>query len=187
MSAPPDAEPPRGPIVREPWWKNVGRQVGIWVGSIAAAFVLFVVIQWVRPDPAVHLAADGTAPDFALVATDGSTVHLSDLRGKKVILNFWATWCGPCRLEMPALRSFARAHPDVVLLGIAVDSGSRARLAKEKEAMDLPYPILVGDAATSEAYAVSSLPTTFVVDETGHITTAQVGPVFGWQLAFATR
>ena len=174
-------------IVREPWWKNVGRQVGIWIGSILAACALFLAMQWVRPDPAVHTAADGTAPDFALVSTDGTTIKLSELRGKKVVLNFWATWCGPCKMEMPGLRSFARAHPDVVLLGIAVDSGTRARLAKEKEALDLPYAILVGDAATSAAYEVSSLPTTFVLDETGHIVSAQVGPVFGWQLALLTR
>lgn len=159
----------------------------LWGGSFAAAAVLFVVIQQLRPDPEVQVDGAGLAPDFALRATDGSTVRLSELRGRKVVVNFWATWCGPCRLELPSFASFSRANPDVVVLGVAVDSGTPAQLAAARKNLDIPYAVLINDGRVDDLYGVSSLPTTFIIDEQGRIRDAQVGPMFGPQLSWATR
>lgn len=124
------------------------------------------------------------APDFALTTLDGQRVVLSELRGKVVVLNFWATWCAPCRVEIPAFSRFAEAHPDVVVLGIATD-GSEAELRIAGPALGIRYPIARADAATVTAYGISTLPTTVVVDADGRVHTAHSGIMLDPQLALA--
>ena len=170
----------------EPWGTKLLRAVVPWVGGIVVVAAAFFVIQAVRPGPDIQVAADGLAPDFALATSDGGTIRLSELRGQPVIINFWATWCGPCRVEMPAFSSFAKAHPDVRVLGVAVDSGDPARLAIEKQKLGIPYDVLVADRGVTRDYGVTSLPTTVVVDEQGKIVKAQAGIVWGWQLGWWT-
>ena len=101
---------------------------------------------------------------------------------KKVsLINFWATWCGPCRFELPMLARWARAHPDVVVLGVAVDRDRRAveRFCADR---DLPYPILWDSRGVQERYKVTTLPTTVVIDEAGRVKGAHTGIVFGPEL-----
>lgn len=169
------------------WRETVRTNALTWGGSILAAVAVFFAMQLLRPQPAVHTAADQSAPDFALVSTDGTVVHLADLRGKPVVINFWATWCAPCRVELPGFAAFARAHPDVTVLGVAVQSGDRAKLARAKEDLGLGYPILLADDAVVRAYAVDVFPTTVILDEDLHLVRAQAGIVFGWELAMFTR
>jgi len=120
--------------------------------------------------------AQGPAPDFSLRSLDGERVRLSSLRGQPVVLNFWATWCGPCEAEIPELNAFAAAHPAIPVLGVAVD-GKRRALLKARASWGIRYPVLLGAQETLEAYAVSSVPTTVVIDGEGAVIWGRVGTV----------
>lgn len=126
------------------------------------------------------------APDFILADLDGGTVQLSQLRGKTVVLNFWATWCGPCRVEIPSFSTFAEDHPELVVLGIATD-GSPGQLKAARKKLDIRYPVLVGDRATVQAYDVESLPTTVIIDPEGKVRSAHGGMLTRPQLWWMTR
>jgi len=122
--------------------------------------------------------ADGEpAPDFALVDTEGLEVSLQSLAGKHVVINFWGTWCPPCIEELPGLSRFARAHPEVVVLGIAIDSGEGKVLAAAKQRLDIQFQVLAADNLVQGAYGVRVLPTTFLVDPQGVVQRHQVGVV----------
>lgn len=179
------ATPPPGPasagLLANPkvrWVLRLVRDLGI---GLVLLMVALPVVGWLRaPD------LPDEAPDFTLQTVDGETVSLDDYAGQKVVLNFWATWCGPCRAEIPFFSHFARHHPDVVVLGIAVD-GTPAQLKAAGRKMGIDYPILVGDRATISAYGASTLPTTVIVDEEGDVSTVHVGVMTGPHLWFATR
>jgi len=117
------------------------------------------------------------APDFELQRLDGTTLKLSSLRGKAVVLNFWATWCGPCKIEMPWLTEFHKQYgpQGVEVIGIAMDddTGKVAEFVKEVGAT---YTILLGTEAVGDAYGgVQFLPATFYIDRQGKV----VDRVFG--------
>lgn len=126
------------------------------------------------------------APAFALRDTEGEMVTLEELRGKTVVLNFWATWCTPCRIEIPSFSRFANSHPDVVVLGIAHD-GDQESLASAREDLDISYRVLVGTKPVFEAYGVSTFPTTVIVDPEGRVRSAYTGIMLDHQLLWATR
>lgn len=117
------------------------------------------------------------APDFSLVTLEGEPVSLTSLRGRPVVLNFWSTWCQPCRLEHPALQRAARAWPDVAFLGVVYnDEPDKAAryLAQEGSA----YPSLVDPAGrTAIAYGVAGVPETFIIAPDGTIARKHVGPL----------
>lgn len=150
------------------------------IGAVLLAVAL-PVVGWLRaPDlPEV-------APSFALQDLNGKTVRLEDYRGKVVVVNFWATWCGPCRAEIPTFSAFAERNPDIPVLGIAVD-GTPAQLRAAQKKMGITYPILIGDKATTAAYGASTLPTTIIVDEEGKISSAHTGLMLPPHLWLATR
>jgi thiol-disulfide isomerase/thioredoxin len=128
---------------------------------------------------------EGEAPSLSLRATTGEQVSLADFRGKTVVLNFWATWCGPCRAEIPMLSSFAEANAEeVVVLGVAVD-GTFDELKAAKHKLDIRYPVLVGDKSVAQTWGAKVLPTTVVVDPEGQIKTAHVGLITNPQLKLA--
>ena len=116
------------------------------------------------------------APDFAWVTPAGQIMRLSALRGHPVVVNFWATWCVPCRTEMPTLESLAAERPDITFLALDLQEDAPAvrayfdalRLAKL-------VPLLDRDAALARRYAVFSLPTTFFVDREGVIMHLEIG------------
>lgn len=147
-----------------------------WGGTLVLFAVLLVVAGRLRAP-----ALDGKAPDFALTALDGTVYHLEELAGQTVVLNFWATWCGPCRLEMPMLSRWVHAHPDVLMLGVAVDDtvGPVRAFVRER---DLPYPIVFDDARVQAAYGVTRLPTTVVIGPDGRVSGAHSGVVLGPEL-----
>ncbi|MBX2799405.1 MAG: TlpA family protein disulfide reductase [Myxococcales bacterium] len=124
------------------------------------------------------------APAFTLADVDGQSVSLSDFAGQTVVLNFWATWCGPCRIEAPAFAAFAEAHPDVPVLGIAVD-GPPAKVRRVAAELGMRYPILMADESVVRDYAVSMYPTTVVVDPDGTVRSAHAGMMLRPQLAWA--
>jgi thiol-disulfide isomerase/thioredoxin len=120
----------------------------------------------------------GVAPDFALQSLDGKTIRLSDFRGKPVVLNFWATWCGPCKIEMPWFVDFQKEYGPTGLqfLGVAMDDASTKDIAEFAESMKVNYPILIGKDTVGDAYGgVQFLPETFFIDRDGKV----VDKVFG--------
>lgn len=131
--------------------------------------------------PATSLAGDVLgvqAPDFELVSLDGSKVKLSDLRGKAVVLNFWATWCAPCRVEMPWFVDLQNhyASDGLTILGVAMDDADPQKIAQFASEMGVNYPVLLGTNKVSEEYGdVEYLPTTFYINRQGKI----VGKVAG--------
>jgi len=114
----------------------------------------------------------GAAPDFALQSIDGKTIRLSDYRGKAVVLNFWATWCGPCKIEMPWFVDLQKQYGAAGLqfLGVAMDDASTKEIAEFAQSMGVNYPILLGKEAVGEAYGgVQFLPETFFIDRSGKV------------------
>jgi thiol-disulfide isomerase/thioredoxin len=120
------------------------------------------------PDMAGRVGAN--APDFEWHAPDGSTRTLAGLRGKVIVMNFWATWCKPCRTEMPLLNGVARGS-DAVFLAIDLqEDGARARSFFDQLALDRLEPILDLDGQTTRRYGVvTGLPQTFFIDAQGVI------------------
>jgi peroxiredoxin len=119
------------------------------------------------------------APDFSLTTLDGSTVRLSDLRGQPVLINFWASWCGPCRAEMPHIQAAFEDHADDGLVVLGVDQlESPPSVAQFVEQFQLTFPIpLDADGEVSAAYQARALPTTFFVDADGIIRDTFTGPM----------
>ena len=120
---------------------------------------------------AVTLAGEGAeAPDFTVEMIDGSKVALSELRGKVVLLNFWATWCPPCREEIPELISIRKAYPadKVVIVGISLDS-DRGKLESFAEAMNFNYPVYLAEPDVPALFGISSIPFNLLYDKTGKL------------------
>ena len=121
------------------------------------------------------------APSFTLVSTDGKKVSLSDFKGHPVIVNFWATWCGPCKLEMPWFEEFSKKYKGqgLVILGLNQDDDIGAvQVAKAAQHLGVSYPVLLADKgeAVSKAYGgVDYLPETFYVNRAGKVVTVGAG------------
>ena len=113
-----------------------------------------------------------TAPDFELTSLDGKRVKLSDYRGKAVLLNFWATWCSPCKVEMPWFVDLQKKYGNdgLVVLGVAMDDTETSKIAQFTSEMGVNYPVLLGTDKVSEDYGnVEYLPTSFYIDREGKL------------------
>jgi peroxiredoxin len=116
------------------------------------------------------------APDFAMKSLDGKVVHLSDFRGKAVVLNFWATWCDPCREEMPWFVDLQKEYgpQGLQIVGVAMDDADPADIAKFAKELNIDYPILVGAASARDSVAdayggIDVLPETFYIGRDGKV------------------
>lgn len=121
---------------------------------------------------------DRQAFDFALHDLQGNIVHLSDFEGKIIILDFWATWCPPCRAEIPQFNALQAkfGNEDVVVIGISLDREGIAAVKPFAEENDIAYPLLMGDLQTVKAYGnIQSIPTTFVIDQNGRFYSKYIG------------
>ena len=118
-----------------------------------------------------------TAPDFKLKDADGKVVHLFDYRGKVVILDFWATWCGPCRIEIPSFVELQKryASQGFTMIGISIDDSPEPVVEFYKE-LQMNYPVAIGNDRLGELYGgLPGLPTTFVIGRDGRIYAKHVG------------
>ncbi|KYD08578.1 TlpA family protein disulfide reductase [Heyndrickxia sporothermodurans] len=126
-------------------------------------------------DPEEGLNIGLKAPMFQLNTLDGQTMKLSDLKGKKTLINFFATWCTPCKTEMPLLEKFSIKHKsDLNIIAINIDP--RANVKKYVNRLGLTFPILIDERGkVNENYQVIAIPTTFLLNEKGIIINKQIG------------
>jgi peroxiredoxin len=118
------------------------------------------------------------APDFSLASLDGKTLKLSDYKGKAVLLNFWATWCEPCKIEMPWFVQLQQQYgpQGLQVLGVAMDDTDPQDIKEFAQKMGVNYPIVVGKEAVGDQYGgIPYLPSTFYIDRDGKV----VDRVFG--------
>ena len=132
------------------------------------------------------LEVGAEAPNFQLPTLDGDELSLISLRGQVVLVDFWATWCGPCRQKMPALQRLYEefAGRGVEIVAISVDAQSE-KVAPYARSEGLTFPILLGSVTEQVRYRVTGLPTLFVVDQSGVIRYQHVGYVPGSEAALA--
>ncbi|HSJ09265.1 MAG TPA: TlpA disulfide reductase family protein [Longimicrobiales bacterium] len=157
------------------------RRIIIAVDALLVIVVAVLLFQRAAPQAmaAMGFGRDrGPAPVFALQSLTGDTVSLESLRGQVVLVNFWASWCPPCRVEMPGFERVYRenAGNGFTILGIATDSNQRDRIQEFVTERDITYPILLGTMDVIRAYGgVDALPESFLVDRDGRIRHRVIG------------
>lgn len=165
--------------------EGLAADLGIFDGSAALS----------APSPALAtanalqagMAAGQLAPDFTLHNLAGEPVKLSDLRGRPVLINFWASWCGPCRLEMPDLVQAYEAHKAKGFVILAVNPTFQDTLPDVKafvREFNMTFPVLLDEtgAVTSQLYRLRGLPTSVFVNRAGRITRIRLGAMTGKQM-----
>ena len=119
----------------------------------------------------------GLAPDFTLKTLDGKEIALSQLKGKVVLLDFWATWCGPCKESIPHLIQLYQSYREsgFELVGMNVDRGDVEVVRRFVKAMDIPYPIVTAPEDMVRSYRVTGIPAAFLIDKEGKIRDRMTG------------
>ncbi|HWW13452.1 MAG TPA: cytochrome c biogenesis protein CcdA [Candidatus Dormibacteraeota bacterium] len=151
------------------------------VVAFVVALMLYFAYHQARRNgtaSAPRITQSTVAPDFSLESLDGPTMRLSDLRGKAVLLNFWATWCGPCKIEMPWFVDLQKKYGSqgLQIVGVAMDDASKDDIAKFAKDMGVNYPILIGKEAVGDQYGgVPALPETFLIGRDGKIVDKIIG------------
>jgi thiol-disulfide isomerase/thioredoxin len=125
-------------------------------------------------------ALNTPAAEFTLKDTQGRVHHLTDYRGKWVLVNFWATWCAPCLEELPELAALHNVHKDtdLIVIGIAMEYPSTKVVLDFIKERAIPYPVVLGDYKIAKQIgAVEVLPTSYLFDQTGKLVSSQSGTV----------
>ena len=132
---------------------------------------LLILAPFFMSQAALGSTVDTQAANFTLKSNSGKNLRLSEMRGEVVLINFWASWCGPCRQEMPELEALYQEYQSLcfTILGINVDK-DRAMADKVLNSTTLSFPILFdSDNAVTELYKVDAMPTTVIVDRNGNV------------------
>jgi peroxiredoxin len=151
-----------------------GRGLKVFVGTVAVGAVVVAAALWLRP------RTPGVAPDFALADLSGRAIRLSSLRGKVVLVNLWATWCPPCRDEMPSMERLYQRFRDRGMELLAVsqdDAGARQKVADFVQDLGVTFPVLLDpEREVGSRYGVWGYPETFVLDREGRVVERVIGP-----------
>lgn len=167
----------------------------IWkLSSILCIIVVLFLLTGCQADvpaPVRPVKADVgySAPDFELENLAGEAVKLSDYRGQVVVLNFWATWCAPCRIELPVLKGLSKKYGDDSLVVLAIDQGEpREEVAAFAQKNEFSFTVLLDtDLSLGKAYKAHTIPTTYVVDADGVIQYKRRGVLIPGELDLAIR
>ena len=159
------------------------RMLKDWLVALLLGAAVYLGILALQPSPDIP----DKAPGFSLRSLDGNPLDLSEMRGRMVVINFWATWCGPCKTEVPDFSRFADANPDVTVIGLAVDSGSESAVRRTAEDWGIRYPVAMADSALQQRYDITTLPTTVVIGPDGQVRDITVGTMSERALVRATR
>src|ERR1700739_1485515 len=169
------AHPP-GPV------QGSGRNpLALVVVAVVAAAMLYFGFHMARrsgSDAPSILSQSTPAPDFTLEKLNGGNLKLSDLRGKAVLLNFWATWCGPCKIETPWLVEMQNQYGNqgLQVIGVAMDDSGKDEISKFAKDMGVNYPVLLGKEAVGDEYGgVPALPESFFIGRDGKIVDRIIG------------
>lgn len=181
----PDAATGEGKPVGTPrWWRRHLTANNLFLAAMIFALAFLMARrQGVTLDsPPMQVKTrdqrDAVAPAFVLPGLSGTPVHLSDHRGRVVLLNFWATWCPPCRAEMPSMEKLYQAYRDrgLVILAISGDRTSRSTVEAFVQELGVTFPILLDPAGEVFAqYGVRGLPTSYLLDRRGRFVSAEAG------------
>ena len=145
--------------------------------SVACSEAPTVVHAAVKPEKDRKMA-----PDFTLKDSSGASVKLSDYKGKVVLLDFWATWCGPCKIEIPWFIEFEQAYKDkgFAVVGVSMDEDGWNVVKPYLQERKVNYRVLLGTDMLGQLYGgVDSLPTTFLIDRSGKIASVHIGLASG--------
>lgn len=154
-------------------WVNATRPRRIASDLVLVALVFAGVTSWQGRD---LLPGGAPSPDFTLTDLSGASHQLAQLRGRKVLLVFWAPWCGVCASDTGAINAVARAGgDDYTVLSVALDWSSRSDVERFVHDNEVKYPVLLGSDDVGRAFAVGAYPTAYVIDEEGRIEHAVVG------------
>lgn len=167
---------PQGPA------RGSGRNpLALVVVAVIAAAMLYFGFHMARrsgSDAPSIVGKSTPAPDFTLEQLNGGNLKLSDLRGKAVLLNFWATWCGPCKIETPWLVEMQNEYGNqgLQVIGVAMDDSGKDEISKFAKDMGVNYPVLLGKEAVGDAYGgVPALPESFFIGRDGKIVDRIIG------------
>lgn len=161
--------------------RRVNRRITL--GQVASVGVLLLFVAFLaiglRRELVSEQRAAGVAPDFELTTFSGETIRLADLRGKGIVLNFWASWCVPCRTEAPLMETAWRRERDkgIVFIGLAYLDQEPAAQAFLDE-FDITYPTGPDlQSAAARRYRITGVPETFFIGPDGKIVSAVIGPI----------
>jgi thiol-disulfide isomerase/thioredoxin len=142
-----------------------------WMAALAIGIAIALVFQNMDNKPNIP----DQAPSFSLTDLQGNRLALDEMRGQTVVVNFWASWCGPCKTEIPDFSRFAQEHPDIAVLGLAVDSGDTSDVRRSAQRLGIDYTVALADQSTVQSYDISAFPTTIIVGPDGDVAHIQVG------------
>lgn len=150
-------------------WPRISLEAVLWIAVLG--FVGYRI--WPQAASALGLGSGGTAaPEVRLETLDGQLLELSDLHGQVVLVNFWATWCPPCRYEMPGFQRTYEKYRDegFTILGLSTDRTGRASVQAFLDEMGITYPVAMATAQSIQAFGAGNLlPTSYLIDRKGQI------------------
>jgi peroxiredoxin len=156
------------------------RWIGYGVGVAAFLLVAWALHHGTRQSGEITAASERRAmPALVLAQLDGGTWRMEDHRGQVVLVNYWATWCGPCWEETPGLVRLSRdlGPKGLAVVGVSVDEGGREKVRQFADRFKLPYPVALQEPMSQMAQGLEGMPTTILVDREGRVAKTYVGAV----------